>query len=125
MVDYVVTQNFGNANSIVVRMNNLMGYPNPPTLTERYTVPIEHASDPGTFLVIIKEVWAPALSRNATVADITGELNPAERNTIQSKETLEAQGAFPPDSDLLLLESGDDNLLLEDGTELLLESNIV
>jgi len=101
MVDYVTTQNFGNANSIVARMNILMGYPHPPTKTDRYTIPQEHASVPGEYLVIIKEVWAPALGRNATVADITGELNPAERNTITSREALEAQGAFPDNSGVI------------------------
>jgi len=98
MVDYVVTQNFGNANSIVVRMNNLMGFPNVRVKTDRYTIPHEHATNAGEWLVIIKEVGAPALPGGvATVLDIHGNLNPGERNTIKSHETLEAEGAFPAD----------------------------
>ena len=104
MVDYVTTQNFGNANSIVARMNILMGFPNDRVSTERYTVPQEHASIPGQYLVIIKEVGAPAFDTGvpdepgvdgnfipgvATVLDIMGELNPAERNTIKTREELE------------------------------------
>lgn len=92
--DYVVTPNFGLAQSIVARMNEMMGYPNAPTKTERYTIPKEHASIPGTYLVIIKPVWAPLLGRQATVVDIEGELSPAEKNDIKSAATLEAEGAF-------------------------------
>ena len=106
MVDYVTTQNFGNANSIVARMNNLMGFPNARVKTDRYAIPLEHATNAGEWLVIIKEVGSPAFDVGepdepgfipgvATVLDINGELNPAERNTIKSRETLEAEGAFP------------------------------
>ena len=106
MVDYVSTQNFGNANSIVVRMNTLMGFPNSRVKTDVYAEPVEHGAIPNEYLVIIKEVGAPAFDVGqpedddfipgvATVEDITGELNPAERNTIKSREELEAEGAFP------------------------------
>ena len=117
MVDYIVTANIGLANSIVARMNILMGYPNAPTETDRYTTPLLHQADKDTpgakrHLVIIKEVWAPALEgtvldddgnpvvvqgRYATVADINGELNPAELNAIQIRESLIVEGAFPDD----------------------------
>jgi len=106
MVDYVTTQTFGNANSIVVRMNTLMGFPNERVATDRYAIPQEHASNSGEWLVVIKEVGAPAFDVGtdgepdfvpgvATVEDINGELNPGERNTIKSREELEAEGAFP------------------------------
>jgi hypothetical protein len=106
MVDYVVTQDFGSANSIVARMNILMGFPNARVKTDRYAVPIEHATNAGEYLVPIKEVGAPAFDVGnpgdpdfvpgvATVEDINGNLNPGERNTIKSREVLESEGAFP------------------------------
>lgn len=105
MVDYVTTQTFGNANSIVARMNTLMGFPNARVKTDRYAIPQEHATNAGEYLVVIKEVGAPAFDVGtpeepgfipgvATVFDINGELNPGERNTIKSREVLEAEGAF-------------------------------
>jgi len=103
MVDYVVTSNFGNAVSIIVRMNTLMGYPNSPTKTVQYAIAQVWYDDrnipaPGLkrHIVIVKEVWAPTLGRNATVIDINGELTPAELNTITSQEEVRTQGGLPP-----------------------------
>lgn len=126
MLEYVETQNVGNAQSIVVRMNTLMGYPNPPTKTESYGPPDIHQLDVNKtgaqkHLVVIKEVWAPSLGRNATIVDIDGQLSPGERNDIKTKEVLEAEGAFGPVP--LNTEAGDP-LLLEDGTSFILESNL-
>ena len=95
MVDYLVFTDRGLANSINVRMNNLMGFPNRESKTDNYARIIEHFSDPGTFLLIIKEVFAPKLSRQATVVDIRGELNPGQINSIKTQEELESEGAFP------------------------------
>lgn len=104
MTDYIVSQNFGNANSIVVRMNNFMGFPSASVKTDRYAIPQEHATNPGEYLIPIKTVGAPAIQTRldptlpigiATVEDIRGELNPTERNAIKSRETLELEGAFP------------------------------
>lgn len=94
MTEYIVSPNFGVSNSINSRMNILMGYPNPPTKTDQYSEPREHANDPGTYLLIIKEVWSPLLNRQATVVDIEGELSPGELNTVKTRETLELEGAF-------------------------------
>jgi len=122
MVDYLVYPNFGLANSVVTRMNNLMGFPHAPTGTVAYAEPIEHDSDPGTYLVIRKSVYAPALGRYVTLDEINGELNPGELASIKTQEELEAEGAFPlPPFLQLQTESGED-LLLEDGTQLLLEA---
>jgi hypothetical protein len=96
MVDYVVSPNLGLSQSINARMNVLMGFPNAEVKTDQYANPVEHAGDPGTWLLIVKEVGAPALPGGvATVEDINGELSPAELNSIKSRETLEAEGAFP------------------------------
>jgi len=95
MADYLVFPNRGLANSAVTRMNILMGYPNPATKTVTYAEPIEHDAIPGTYLVILKSVWAPALNRNVTLDEINGELNPAELASIKTQQELEAEGAFP------------------------------
>ena len=94
-----------------------MGFPNDRVKTDRYAIPLVHQADadlPGAkrHLVIITEVGAPAFDIGTpgeegfipgmvTVEDIVGELSPAERNSIQSRESLEAQGAFPDNSDLV------------------------
>jgi len=121
MSDYLVYPNIGLANSVVTRMNVLMGYPNPGTSTVTYSEPREHEAIPGTFLVVLKSVWAPALNRNVTLDEIKGELNPAELASIKTKEELEAEGAFPVEPfPPLQTESGED-LLLEDGIQLTIE----
>ena len=107
MVDYVESTNLGLSTSINARMDVLMGYPNAGlngTATLTYSNPLTHFADiaipsPGAkrHLLIIKEVFAPALGRNATVVDINGQLSPAELTEIKSEETLRAEGAFPPE----------------------------
>ncbi len=95
MTEYLVSPNLGLSTSVNARMNTLLGYPNPATKTDQYAEPQEHASDSGTYLLIIKGVWSPLLNRQATISDIKGELSPAELSAIKSGATLEAEGAFP------------------------------
>ena len=95
-MEYIRTRNFGNARSIVARMNTLMGFPSVARKTTTYCKIEEHQSNAGEYLIPIKAVGAPNVSRGiARIDDIKGNLNPAERNEIVSRKTLETEGAFP------------------------------
>lgn len=104
---FFVGDNIGQCARYIGKMNDLMGYPNPATKTERYDIPRPHATQPGKCLVILKHhvetagkvtqrgVWSPKLNRRVTLDDFDSVSTPAEKSKRKLKSKLKAEGAFP------------------------------
>lgn len=80
--------------SLIAKMDSMMGYPNPATKTNTYAKPIPHDAKPGTFMVPIKSVWGPALNRQTMISDIDA-IGTTNEKLRTSRATLEAENAFP------------------------------
>ena len=97
-MEYLRSKNLGNARSIVARMNTSMGFPSVARKTTTYCQIEEHQSQSGEYLIPIKGVGAPNVSRGiATIDDLKGNITPDERNEVVTREILEAEGAFSID----------------------------
>lgn len=95
MVDeYYLSDTLSEAESIIAKMDFLMGYPNKATKTNTYATPLEHDSIKGKYLVIIKEVWAPKLDRDTEIMNIKDELSLSEKEKVKTKIDLLRENAF-------------------------------
>ena len=80
----------------IAKLNIMMGYPSLDGKTQTYANPVLHDAKPGTFMVPIKSVHAPALGRQVMISDIdaVGTVNEKVRT---SRATLESEDAFKKD----------------------------
>lgn len=83
--------------ALIAKLDVLMGYPNPKTKTTTYAKAREHHSKPGTWFVIIVDVWSPLLDRRFTLIDIDDNSNANEKTSRSTWETLNAEEAWPND----------------------------
>lgn len=81
-------------NSLISKMDNIMGYPNPATKTDTYAIPRKHVSLANTYFVIIKEVHAPRLGRKIMLSEMTKDMSTKEK-TWKNRDILKSEGAFP------------------------------
>lgn len=94
MTDYFVSTD-QKCKDYIAKMDSLMGYPNTATKTDTYAKPIRHEGNSGKYLVIIKEVWAPELGRQAFISDIDNNSTGTEISARKTHSVLKAEGAFP------------------------------
>jgi hypothetical protein len=85
------------ADAIVNRYNTALGYPDRARRTETYSIPQEHFTTKGLFLVIIKSVESPSLGRKTTETELDSQLTADERAKKKTEETLDSEGAFEKD----------------------------
>lgn len=83
----------------IVKLDVMMGYPNPATKTDTYAKPIPHDGKAGTFLVPIKSVWAPTLNRQAMLTDINA-VGTVKEKLRTSRTKLKLENAFKTKLDL-------------------------
>ena len=80
--------------AFVDKMNTMMGYPNLDTKTMRYSIPREHFSKSGTYIVTLKSVYAPKLKSNLSLETMYDQLTSKELSDKVTLSTLKSEGAF-------------------------------
>ena len=81
--------------SFIRKMNTMMGYPNPETKTERYSIPREHATKKGTWFVPLKAVIPPKFTAQPTLHILEVHIKTTKLKKKTTLNTLKAEGAFP------------------------------
>lgn len=81
-------------NNFITKMNTMMGYPNEETKTMRYSIPREHGTDKGVYIVPLKSVYAPKLNGYSSLEMMEGEMTPTQLSKKTTLSTLKTQGAF-------------------------------
>ncbi len=87
--------NLASCNSLIGKLDSLLGFPDPTTKTDTYALPIPHDSIAGQFLVILEPVYAPALSRYINISDIDSVAKGREKTDRKDRSVLVNEGAFP------------------------------
>ncbi len=81
--------------AFVTKMNTMMGYPSKETKTMRYSIPREHDSKKGTYIVPLEAVYAPKLKSRSSLEMIDNEMTSTQLTNKTTLDTLKAEGAFP------------------------------
>lgn len=81
----------------IAKLDVMMGYPSPDGKTQAYAKPIPHDAKPGTFMVPIKFVHAPARNGPAMISDIDA-VGTGNEKLRTSRATLETENAFRKDT---------------------------